>query len=162
MLIIIYYTHFLSLMNYGIIFWGNSSYSNKVFKFQKRVVSVITSSMSSNLCHDLFKNLNILILSSQYFSFFMLFITTCDQYVLNSEMHRRNTRKITNFHQPIPNLSLYQKGILNMGIKLNNNLPSFVKRTLDNNNEFKSLLRNVLYFSPIYTLDKYFKHNTSW
>ena len=76
----IYYTHFLSLMKYGIIFWGNSSYSNKVFKFQKRVVRIITGSMGSNLCHDLFKNHNILTLPSQYFSSFMLLqpvINTC-------------------------------------------------------------------------------------
>jgi hypothetical protein len=158
----IYYTYFLSLMNYGIIFWGNSSYSSKVFKLQKRIVRIITGSMSSNLCHDLFKILNILTLPSQYVFLLLFFvITTCDQYVFNSEIHRRNTRQITHFHQPILNLSLYQKGILNMGIQLNNNIPSFVKRTLDNSSEFKSLLRNILYFNSICTLDRYFNHNTS-
>jgi len=74
--------------------------------------------------------LKILIFSPFHLSIFLLLcfvITTCDQYMFNSEIHRRNNRQITNFHQPISNLSLYQKGILNMGIKLNNNLPSFVK-----------------------------------
>ena len=47
-----------------------------------------------------------------------------------------------NFHQPISNLSLYQKVIRNVGIKIYNNLPSFIKRTLDNMSsmEFKKLL----------------------
>ena len=33
-----YYAYFHSLMNYGIIFGSNSSYSNEVFKLQKRIV----------------------------------------------------------------------------------------------------------------------------
>jgi hypothetical protein len=71
-MLMIYYTHFLLLMNYGIIFWGNSSYSNRVFKLQKRVVRIITGSVSSNVCHDLFKNLT---LPSQYFfSFYVLLL----------------------------------------------------------------------------------------
>ena len=53
----IYNANLRSLMNYGTTFWGNSSYCNKVFKMQKRVVKIITGSMS----HDLFKNLNILL-----------------------------------------------------------------------------------------------------
>jgi hypothetical protein len=123
MLIMVYCTHFLSLMNYGIIFWGNSSHSNKVFKLKKRVVRIITGSMSSNSFHDLFKDLNILTLPSQDIFLLLCFvITLCYQYMFNSEIHGRNTRQITNFHQPISNLSLYKKGIFNMGIKSNNNL----------------------------------------
>ena len=60
--------------------------------------------------------------------------------MFNSEIHRRNTRQITNFLQPKSNLSLYQKGILNMGIKIYNNLPSFIKRILDNSKDFKSFI----------------------
>ena len=83
----------------------------------------------------LFKNLNILTLPSQFIFLLLCFvIITCDQYMFDSEIHRRNTRHITNFHQPISNLSLYHKGILNMGVKINYNSPPFVKRTLDNRN----------------------------
>jgi hypothetical protein len=80
MLIMIYYAHYLSLMNYGIIFWDNSSYSSKVFKLQKRVVRIITGSLSSNSCRVLFKNPNILTLPSQYIFLLLCFvIATCDQ-----------------------------------------------------------------------------------
>jgi hypothetical protein len=120
--------------------------------------------MSSNSCHDLFKNPNILTLPSQYIFLLLCFaITTGDQYMFNSEIHGRNTRQITNFYQSVSNLSLFQKGILNMGIKINNNLPSVMKRTSDNSKEFESLLRNVLYSNPVCTLDEYVNHNTtSW
>jgi len=111
------------------MFWSNSSYSNKVFKYQKRVVGIITGSMSRDSC-DLFKSLNILTLPSQYiFPLLCFVITKCDQYMFISGIRGRNTRKITNFRQPISNLSLYQKWILNMGIEIHNYLPAFVKRT---------------------------------
>jgi hypothetical protein len=41
----IYYSYFLSVMSYGIIFWGNFSHSNNnLFKLQKRIIRIITNS----------------------------------------------------------------------------------------------------------------------
>jgi hypothetical protein len=80
----IYYATFHSLMNYGIISWGNHSYNNKVFKLQKTVVRILIGSTSRDSAHDLFKNLNIVTLPSQYISSFLCFIiTSCDQYMFN-------------------------------------------------------------------------------
>ena len=95
----IYYAYCHSLMNYGIIFWSNSNYSGKVFKLQKRVVRIRPGSVSKDSGHDLFKNLNILTLLSQYISSLLHFvITNRDQYMFNSEIHGRNTRQIIHFH----------------------------------------------------------------
>jgi hypothetical protein len=103
----IYGAYFHSLMNYGVIFWDNSSYSNKVLKLHKTVVKILTGSMSRDTGHDLFKNLNILTLLSKYiFPLLRLVVRNRDQYMFNSEIHGRNTRQITNFHQPISNLSV--------------------------------------------------------
>jgi len=41
--------------------------------------------------------------------------------MFNSEIHGRNNRQTKNFHQPMSNLSLYQSGILNRGIKIYTN-----------------------------------------
>jgi len=32
---LIYYSYFHSVLTYGIIFWGNTHYSNAIFKMQK-------------------------------------------------------------------------------------------------------------------------------
>jgi hypothetical protein len=40
----VYYAYFHSAMSYGIIFWGNSTYSTKMFKMQKRAIRIITGS----------------------------------------------------------------------------------------------------------------------
>jgi len=42
------YTH--SVMIYGIIFWGNQPYSNKIFKIKKRVIIIITNSRMRGSC----------------------------------------------------------------------------------------------------------------
>jgi len=37
----VYHSGFHSIINYGIIFWGNSLYSNSIFKQQKRIIIII-------------------------------------------------------------------------------------------------------------------------
>jgi hypothetical protein len=37
----VYHTGLHSIINYGIIFWGNSLYSNSVLKQQKRIIRII-------------------------------------------------------------------------------------------------------------------------
>lgn len=42
---------------------------------------------------------------------------------INSDVYDINTTQKFNFHQPLTNLSLYQKGIYSSGIKVFNHLP---------------------------------------
>ena len=42
-LICIYHSYFHSLLQYGILFWGNSPTSGDVFKIQKRTIRIITN-----------------------------------------------------------------------------------------------------------------------
>jgi hypothetical protein len=58
-----YFAYAHSIVSYRIIFWGNSSYSNDIFKIQKRII--MNSSRNAS-CRQLFKDLNILPIQSQY------------------------------------------------------------------------------------------------
>jgi biotin synthase-related radical SAM superfamily protein len=55
-----------STMSYGIIFWGNLPYMEKIFKMPKRVIRIITNSRVTESCRELFKKMKILPLYSQY------------------------------------------------------------------------------------------------
>jgi hypothetical protein len=77
------YVH--SIISYEIIFWGNSSHSEEIFKIQKRINWIITNSSKNASCRQLFKELNILPIQSQYiYSLFLFVIKNKDQFLFKS------------------------------------------------------------------------------
>jgi hypothetical protein len=61
-----YFSYVHSIISFGIIFWGNSSHSKEIFKIQKRIIRMIMNSSKNASCQQLFKELNILPIPSQY------------------------------------------------------------------------------------------------
>jgi hypothetical protein len=119
----VYHSYLHFFISYGIIFWGNSSYSPHIFRLQKKAVRIITGSRLRDLCRELFKHLRILQLQSQYILSLLIFVVdNKNLFYLNSEIHSINTRQNFNLQQPQANLTLYQKGAYYSGIKVFNNL----------------------------------------
>ena len=54
----VYCIHFHSIMNYGLIFWGNSSHSTEIFKIQKYIVRIMTGCRSRDMYRDLSETKN--------------------------------------------------------------------------------------------------------
>jgi hypothetical protein len=52
-LLMVYYAYSHSIMNYSIIFWGNSSYNINIFHLQKKVIGIMTNTRNRNLCRQL-------------------------------------------------------------------------------------------------------------
>jgi hypothetical protein len=53
----IHYAHFHSIIKYGIIFWGNSSNSGKIFTLQKKIDRIMVGAQLRTSCRSLFKQL---------------------------------------------------------------------------------------------------------
>ena len=88
----IYFSYVHSVTSYGIIFWGNSRYSNSIFKIKKRIIRIITNTSRRESCRPFYKQLQILSLPSQYiFSMLIFVIKNRDLFLLNSEIHDKNT-----------------------------------------------------------------------
>jgi hypothetical protein len=156
----VYYSYFHSIMTYGLIFWGNSHYSNIIFRLQKRIIRIIVGIRGKDSCRKHFKKLKILPLQSHYILSLLLFVVdNGDYFKVNSEIYNINTRNKLNLHLPISNLSVYQKGTYYSGIKVFSSLPSQIKDLSHNRNQFKRALKNSLYFHSFYTLDEYFSCN---
>ena len=64
----LYFAYIHSVMNYGIIFWWNQPYSDKIIKYQKRMIRIITNTRMRNSSRELFKKLEVL--------FKLLWVTT--------------------------------------------------------------------------------------
>jgi hypothetical protein len=144
-------------MSYGLIFWGNSTDSDDIFKIQKRIIRIITNSNKNASCRELFKILNILPLQSQYIYSILLFITkNKEQFFPNSHIHLINTRHNNNLYIPATNLTIYQKGVYYSGIKIFNHLPTTIKNLSDDKNKFRIALKNFLLNNSFYNLEEYF------
>jgi hypothetical protein len=97
-------------------------------------------SRNRDSCREPFKELDILPSCSQYiFSLLVFVIDNISYFKMNLELYEAN-----NFYLSQPRLSIYMNGVYYMGIKAFNHLPSYIKRLLDNKNQFKNTLKNDL------------------
>jgi hypothetical protein len=142
----VYHPYFHFIMTNGIIFWGNSYYSNTIFSLQKETLRIIVGIRDRDSCREHFKKLKILPLKSQYRLSVALFVVDNKNYFqTNAEIHDINTRTKSNLHQSLSHLSKYQKGTHCFGIKLFSNLPARIKDLSHNISQFESALRAFLY-----------------
>jgi len=91
---------------------------------------------------QLFKNLKILPLKSQYISSLLLFVAkNRDLYESNSEIHNISTRFSSDLHTATANLTTFQKIPFYFGVKVFNHLPttSSIKNTSHDINQFRCL-----------------------
>jgi len=80
-----YFSYAHPIITYEIIFWGNSSYSEDTFKIQKRIIRIIMNSSRNASCRQIFEDLNILPIQSQYIYSILLFVTkNKDKFLSNS------------------------------------------------------------------------------
>jgi len=154
----IYFSYVHSVMSYGIIFLCNSHHSNSIFKIQKRIIKIITNTGSCDSCRQLFKQLRILSLPSQYiFSLFVFVNTNRGLFQSTSEIHDLNTRFNHNSQLPSTNLTLVQRGVLYSGIKIYNHLPSNIQVLSNDAKHFKSTLKSYLIEHMFYSLDEFYQ-----
>ena len=157
MLHVVYYSHFHTIISYGLMFWGNSAHSNRVFRMQKKIIRIMTGSRSRDSCRKLFGHLNILPLPSLYiFSILRFVMKNRGLFVTNNEIHEHDTRQVHNLHLPPANLKKYQSGVFYMGIKLYNCLPAHIKEESNNIIKFESLLKKFLLDNTFYSLNEFY------
>ena len=109
---------------------------------------------------NLFKELNILTLMSQYILSLLTFVSNnSEQYFANSEIHNINTRHTSNLHLPRAHLNIYQKGVYYSGIKIFNSLLRDIKTYIDSPRIFKNAVKKFVYTNTSYSLNEYYDNN---
>jgi len=129
----------------------------KYLKFRKRIIRIIMNSSKNASCWQLFKELNILPIQSQYiFSILLSVIKNKDQFLYNSQIHKINTRQTYDLYVATANLAMYQKCVYYSGIKIYINLPTAIQDLSGDKNKFKLDLKRYLLHNSLYTLEEYF------
>ena len=84
---------------------------------------------SRTSCSNLFKQLDILPLQSQYIFSLMMFVAKNKElFVSNERVHNFPTRSHDDLHLPNANLTVFQNGVYFSGVKIYNNLPTDLKK----------------------------------
>jgi hypothetical protein len=84
-----------------------------------------------------------------------------DLYESNSEIHNINTRFSSDLHAATANLTIFQKDPFYFGIKVFNHLPTSIKKTSHDINQFRSVLKRFLLINSFYSLEEYFAWNSN-
>jgi hypothetical protein len=149
---IIYFAYFHSVMEFGIIFWGVSVESKRIFLQQKRIIRIMTGSSKRTTCKVLFLKLKILTLTSQYILSLMRFLpSNWDFFTFNSSVHNRNTRLRLKLHKPLVKLKMYQQSSYYNCINIYNEIPDELANLILNKKQFLSQLKRYLLDRPLCT-----------
>jgi len=107
-------------------------------------------------CRNLFKNLQILFLTSQYMLSLLIFVVQNKNIFSTSiKTHNIDTRERNNLYPPQANLTIYQKGAYYSVIEICNNLPLEIKNVTGSQKKFKIALKKILYTYSLYTMEEY-------
>jgi hypothetical protein len=156
----LYFAYVHPILTYGIIFWGNTPNSTKVFRMQKKILRIMTNLKRTDSCREVFRTMDILPFYSQYiFSLLLYVVNNKNQFVKNFDIHKFGTRTADNFHFPTTYLSKYQKGVQFTAIKIFSHLPSHIKCVANETKIFKTSLKKFLRANSFYSIEEYFNHN---
>jgi hypothetical protein len=125
---------------------------SNIFKIQKRIIRNITKAGISDLCWDLFKELQILPFYSQHiYSLLMFVVKYRDLFKLDPYIHGLKARYVQDFHLPSAKLKLFQKGVFfNSGIKTYNHLAKTIKELSHDVKQFRLALTIFIISNSFY------------
>ena len=107
----LYFLYVHSIISYRIILGGNTPKSIKIFRMQKKVLTIINKSKKMDSFRELFKSIEILTLCSPYLVSLLLYVVNNKHlFTKTIEFHNHDTRSANNFHLPTANLTKYKKG----------------------------------------------------
>ena len=149
----IYFTKFQALLRSGILFSAGigGKLSIRIFRIQKRVIRLLAGISSRTSCRQLFKEPNILTVASLYISEKTCFIQKyCQSLEQNTQVHQHNTRRKLDLHVKMQNTEVYKMSVMNMGTKVHNNLPRFLKE-IDDYRAFRRKLKKFILLQSFYS-----------
>jgi hypothetical protein len=150
----IYFTYFHSVIKYGIMFWGNSSSSRKIFTLQRKIFRIMVGAHRRTPCRGLFKKLEILPVPCQYIFSLMIFVYNQEKFQTNLSVHSINTRN-KHLHRPVANLSCFQKSAFYPGIRILSSLQHSLTNLKNEKAQFKVALRRYLNAHSFYSVDEF-------
>jgi len=151
----IQFANFHLHLKYGILSWGGDSQSTKVFKLQKKVVRLIRNVKRKTSCRELFRTLNILPVPCVYTMETVYCVKVNNKGLKqNLAIHDYETQHTADFQTQFCTTDIFKKSVINLGTKLYNKLPNYLKN-LESLKPFKKQLKVFLLQQTFYSVDEY-------
>nr|CAH7758402.1 unnamed protein product [Callosobruchus chinensis] len=113
----VYYSLIHSNILYGIVLWGKSSCSNKVFFMQKYAIRILVDAPYGTSCRRYFKDLEVLPLACVYIMETLTLVhRNPDMLTRHSEIHSYDTRFCNNIVAPRSRLQMTQANRLDVSL----------------------------------------------
>jgi len=136
-------------MEYGIIFWGVSVKSKRIFQQQKRIIRIMTGSTSRISRRTVFQKLETLTLTSQYILSSMRFLlSSLEFFTFNTSVHNINSRLKLKLHKPTARLTMYERSAYYNSINIYNKLPDDLAELVLNKKCFLIQLKKYVTEKP--------------
>lgn len=154
-LMTIYYAYGVSIISYGIMFWGKSPDHNRVFLLQKRIIRNIFNLEFTETCKNTYIENNILTYYGIYYYELIMYYKK-NEYLYNSNIntHGYNTRT-RRIILPKHRTQLYAKAPYYTGLKVYEKIPDSLK-TMPMP-IFKRNIKEWLASKCLYNFDAYFE-----
>lgn len=148
-------------MSYGILLWGKGADINTIFVLQKRAIRSIYKLGSRDSLRELFKEIGILTIASQYILANILHVhKNIEKYVKNSQVHNYNTRNKNKLITGAFRLQKTSNSFLGLGIRLYNKIPANI--TALPFPKFKEFTKYMLSKRAYYNVSDYLADKNAW
>lgn len=150
-----YYSNFESRLRYGVIFWGNSTMSDRVFILQKRAIRAMFGLKYRESCKPSFIKHKILTLPSLYILEILTFVKkNLSDFTFQNVSHEYSTRHGFDLQYNIHRLELYTANPYYIGAILYNKLDNTTKNILSVK-KFISTIKNMLLKDAYYSVREF-------
>jgi hypothetical protein len=149
-----YYGTVASHLRYAIIFWGNSSNKELVFRAQKKSIRAMFNLENTDSCKPLFRKYRILPLSCLYIYEMAIFVKTNPNLFLNVSAIDRNRRDNSRLATCRTHTALMTKSIFCMAVTIFNKIPKRIREL--NTNAFKKELLSILTSKCYYSMTEFY------
>ncbi|XP_044761655.1 uncharacterized protein LOC123318934 [Coccinella septempunctata] len=147
----VYHAGFESVLRYGVIFWGQSTDVERVFRIQKGVLRTILGLNRICSCRGHFRSNNIMTLCGLYIYELLIFMFKNSD--LFEDLKTKSLRN-ENYIYPRHRLTIYEKGCFYTCITVFNALPAELQQ-VKYFRSFKSKIHDFLIRLEPYTIQEY-------
>lgn len=154
---VVYHANFLSLLRYGIIFFGSSVDFQKVFVVQKRIIRIMCKMCNRESCRGVFRKGGLLTAAAVYIYEVVIFLYKHKEIVRDYRFTHNYGTRHSNYVYPQHRLTLSERTLLYAGIKFFNRLPEQLKG-IECIYKFKGALFNYLNDIEPYNVGEFLTH----